>query len=213
MTRPAIPSLVALAVLATGCAPCGTYGEMQIVGADAEQSTIISDTLALFSSWSGRDSVCVTTVEVVSGLEESGGNQLGGFQSAKRLIQLDGSQEDLALTLVHELCHEVDWNDKLTKRNPELFPYDSNAFDYDLRDDASRSRESFALTCEHGPWVLAAAEAIARGCDQDFEADGIAFVQDNVYPARGVRELVDAELRVLQLNLGSGALVDGSCLQ
>jgi hypothetical protein len=205
--------LVIVALAGVGCAPCGEFGTVEIVGASADQRDLIERTLDRFGRWSGRDEVCVTTVEVFTEISEDGNAKLGGFKSAKRLIQLDGTQPDLDTTLIHELCHVVDWEERLTWKYPELFPYDPDAFDYDLRDEASRHRESFAMTCEQGPRPLQAAEEIAVSCNDDPAAAALGLVREEVYGSAVERALAFSELLDVQFEMGSGKILDGSCIE
>jgi hypothetical protein len=205
--------LISIVLGVAACAPCGEYATVEVVGATDDQRTLIENTLDRFSRWSGRDEVCVTTVEVLDALEEEGRAKLGGFQSAQRLIQLDAAQPDLERTLIHELCHVVDWEERLTWRHPELFPYDPEAFDFALRDEKSRHRESFAVTCENGPEPLQAATQIALECDDHPAATALGFVDDNVFGAAVERAFAHSELFDLQLEMGSGKVVDGRCLE
>src|SRR5690606_33233209 len=138
--------------------------------------------LETFRSWTDRDALCVTEIEVVEAIGEPGDGprQLGSYEG--RRIEVVRDQPQIGRTVVHELCHAVDRAEGLSDDPTIEHPYDPAASDFALRDEESRRQEAFAKTCEHGPLLLDLADGLAARCAPEVDATAVRFVRDTLYP-------------------------------
>lgn len=183
--RRLLPLALGALLLGPACRPCGAFDGIAVEGTDddAVRATVRAAVDAV-DAWRGGGTVCVDRVVVTDALSSGGHDALGGYRSARREVLVDGTQPDLATTVVHEFCHALDWQDRVSQEAADLFPYDPERPDHDRRSPASRARESLALACEHGPTSLSLTAALARGCAID-EAAGPEHIRSEVFPAAG----------------------------
>lgn len=168
-------AVLLLLPLYAGCG-CPPVAELTVNGGDAGTRSVVERAVADLVAWTGRDSVCVSSIELVDSLPD---DRVGHYDGD--VISLVADQEDLYTTAVHEMCHGIDRDDGIARKHVDEFPYDPEASDFAGRDEKSRAREAFAVTCEGGPRNLQVVTALDDECPLDAHTDGARRVLDEVF--------------------------------
>jgi hypothetical protein len=152
------------------CTPCTSFADMALDDPDT-LGPIVAD----FAAWTGREGVCVPSVEVVG--EIAGDPRLAGrFQGAGEPILLAESG-DYRAALLHELCHALDEQEGLSADFPDTGEDLGAAYDT----PALRRMEGFAQVCEDGPAPVAFQAALEERCEVPTDP-AAAWVRTEVYP-------------------------------
>jgi hypothetical protein len=143
---------------AVGCAwECPTYSAWDDLEVgiedpeDAEQQSVqhrVALALDAFARWSGRDEVCVSSVEVVAPGDEQ---TLGWWTPDDASLVITTLGDDPWQSTTHELCHAVDWEEGISRAHRDLFTGEDVPHSLERPTRAHRRREDFALVCGNGP--------------------------------------------------------------
>jgi len=183
-------------LLAVGCAERYTLDEVPIEGASAEQRAVVEEELLAFDEWVGQGRVRLSRVAFKSEFQGETADYSGVYDHRPPSVwlrpQLSGG--DLRAVLRHELCHAVDYQDKLLSRSHDAFdglvehppPAMSSTLRQEIRDrpnDRRRRSEVFATICESGP--LATALLLSSCEPRSWDLVGAAaFLSDEVWTGR-----------------------------
>ena len=142
----------------------------------------VESALQRFAAWSDRDSVCVSSVTVISSPD---GRTAGEYHTGTAALTVSASSDDPWSSTVHELCHAVDVAEDLAPDYPSLFDPDTitNRDDYPTR--RLRGSEAFARICGSGPQDIERLRVWADDCGMEVtsaDLDALELVRDEVFP-------------------------------
>jgi len=168
MRNTMLRNIIAIAVFIVihGC--CTTpFEEIQFTDQDGllstQQKTNYINLLRSVSTWIEIEGICVSEIEFVPELEIRGELYCGWFQPGKIRIDTGGYclREE---TILHEICHGIDWMmDDISTQYEDIFP-DYNVSKDLYRSHADRTAEAFADYCEIGPERLSLALIAEQAC-------------------------------------------------
>ncbi len=180
-------------LLATGCsAPVG-LGRVPITGGSDAQRTLIAQEVVAFELWAGAGRVRLTSIEIEEDLTEMP-DYRGVYNTLPERVRIRADVPDGELREVvrHELCHAIDFQERLladphpafdalvaaAKADPD-HPL-SGASDDD--DDRSWRTEALAYACQEGPIGAAALTHPCEGDDPIYAEIG-EFLLDRIWSA------------------------------
>ena len=180
-----------LLLLATGCSAPVDLGHVPIQGGTEAQRERIAEELVAFELWAGAGRVRLSSIEVEEDLA-SMPDYRGAYDSLWQAVRVRADIPDAELRDVvrHELCHAIDFQERLladphpafdalvaaAKADPD-HPL-GGATDDD--DDRSWRTEAFAYACQDGPIGAAALEHACPGDDPVYAEIG-AFLSERVW--------------------------------
>ncbi len=154
-------------------------------GVSDDVLTEIGDTISDFATWTGREGVCVPGIEALDEVpdDEPGSDTVGWYQGDRSPILVQADSSSVHETVVHELCHAVDYHEDLRPSWPAgAFPPDSVEESLSYPTETVRAHEAFARACAKGPRDLAVAAALDDACGMVTGIDaGDAWLQEVVY--------------------------------
>ncbi len=198
------------------CADCPSFDQIEIedpwgyleAGQEEEIWTAIHD----FAAWTGRDGVCVGTIEV---WRDATGDPAGRFSDWQDRISVEvGVEGDETRRIVqHELCHALDAQEGISEAHPELFPFESVPESELRRTERLRRREAFAEACEDVPTDFSLLEAAWTACGGGPGSYATRyFLRNHVFPGYPAMEVAIAPLELHwkeQARRGLSPLVGG----
>ena len=203
--------------LALLCAcTCPTFADMGVDDPDRVASNSTKSWIASgikdFARWTGREGVCVPSVQLVDDEESDHG---GLYQGAHQPILVQAAISDPHRITLHELCHAIDDEERLVNGHGALFPESADIGPEHYPTKALRLAEAFARRCARGPQDGLALELLQDECGADLNWTlGDGLVQGQVYtavdrPQHGQRYApADGEMVRLDLGLGDGTILD-----
>lgn len=208
MTRPGVLIGGVFTLAGCGCPSLATLNVQDPDGlAAVEQIETISDAAASFIEWTGRDSVCVDTIEVAEVPDYENFDAVGAYYGAGEPIRMEvGGEKALSGVVWHELGHALDDVEGIALAHGEAFPTLHIGHHYvggDMRLD-----EAFAQTTELGPPPAALTRAIQSACGVVGASDEVML--DLVFPDYVEPEVVgvDDSARWERIGPLGGALYD-----
>lgn len=142
-----------------------------------DERDALAPIVADFAAWSGREGVCVPSVEVVAVIDDEP-DMAGQYAGPGEPILLVEA-EDYRVALFHELCHALDDMEGLSAEDPDPGKAVDGAA-YDTPD--LRRKEAFASVCQDGPAAVSFERALAERCDLALDP-ALARVREAAYPA------------------------------
>ncbi|MES2644621.1 MAG: hypothetical protein V4850_34355 [Myxococcota bacterium] len=170
-----IPAALVLA----GC--CPTFAQMDVIDhADAPADLLaeVRRSIDTFAAWTGRDGVCVASVEVVDVVDDEGNG--GDYRGRGAPIRMRADM-DVDHVIQHELCHALDFEERLAPPHYDLLEAAAG-------EDGADLDEEFAKVCDGGPPPLGEI-ALLEACG--IESPLAAVLRDEVY-----RAYVDAPVTI-----------------
>jgi hypothetical protein len=174
-----------------GLVGCGSVplAEVPIVGGSPEVRDEVIHAVNRFERWVGVGRISLREIRI----EDAGPGHLGAYGRISRTIRIDDrpmgrlQREEVVF---HELCHALDYQERLVQRRSDLWQALDEAFAARGRSPGPsgvRQRrvdaERFAILCEQGPvW----AQLVERECPADDLqpfADLAAWLLDDVWTA------------------------------
>lgn len=176
--------LAALPALAACGNDCGDFDDVDVLGGTAEQRGVVMNALRDFARWSARDTICASHISVEDDIRVEGldGTVLGRYDAGSGSIAVLGEQPFLYDTVIHELCHAVDFQDDISIAFPQLFELAPFYQVAGRRDPESVRREALALDCEVGPEALSLALEVSRTCEQPVVHERASVLLHLIYP-------------------------------
>jgi len=184
--RALLPVLLAVLPALVGCIDeCVGFDEVAIEGGTTDQRATVADALADFAGWTARGSICADRITLQDEIRVDGlnGTALGRYDAGSHDIAVVAHQRFLYDTVVHELCHAVDFQDDVSIAFPELFQL---APFYEVagpREPDTLQREALALDCEVGPEALSMGREVARRCGGPTSQERMGVLLGLVYTA------------------------------
>jgi len=178
----------ALVLLVAGCGERYTLSDVPIEGGTPSQRQTVSEELERFQTWAGEDRIGLSEIVFIE-IDDA-----GFFRGRSGRVGLSNSLTKfrLALTLRHELCHAVDFQEGLVDRDEagfdELVTWVLATEGHPLRKwvvkgpKRKRRAEAFAYLCQQAPLGTA---MLADPCpnDADNYARAARWVHSQVWTA------------------------------
>jgi hypothetical protein len=187
--RPVLPILFGAFTLACG-APCEEVDRVEVVGSEPGRR-VWSEVAESWLATAGSGRVCLTRVvtspdaaPVLSRtVLEYGHAANGQYHPADRRIYLDTSFGDPRWIARHELCHALDFQERLGSLDASLPDAgDEGAWHLGWLGVRFNALEVFAYWCQGGPDFLDAMAVVSESAGRYDLADGALAVRDLVYP-------------------------------
>ncbi len=176
-------------LLATACGECTPLAEMDVRDRTGDdRGDLVADVegaLSDFATWTGRETVCVTGIDVVRD-QVGSGDHAGLYRGPHLRIDVLASDEwDLQPVARHELCHALDAHeDDLALRREDAFADPERLLPADASCEGEQCiREAFAHTCAVGPWDTRLDDVHEEVCGIEVLEPWDRVVQHEVYTA------------------------------
>ncbi len=159
--------LLGIATLAgCGCPSFATLNVQDPDGvADPTQIDIVSEAAAAFVEWTGRDGVCVDTIELTNSADAVYEDAVGAYYGPGEPIRVEvGTDSWLPGIVWHELGHALDDVEQIALSHGNAFP--TQAVNDHYSGAEVRIDEAFAEACEEGPPPFALLYALEQACGE-----------------------------------------------
>lgn len=182
--------MLPLLALACGsrCEP--TPWEDVAIVSEVDEPGLVAEVTAVFdrfARWSGSEGTCLDEVVLEEAIRERKSTIIAGMYSgASHNLRLSAAAFsmgfDVEEIVVHELCHAVDFKERISWDRPDLFPKDTVPDHYPRRH--RDEQEALALMCEMGArdvhrWALTESDCGIAYTDLPVEA--LLHINDIVY--------------------------------
>ncbi len=203
--RRTLRSLLAPVALATACAPCHSWDEVQRIDRaqldDGEGLATVEAAIATFIDWTGRETTCVDKVKVRELTKPGKSRESGFYRPQLRNVVIDHKDDEWRMwdPTLHELCHAADHEEGFISLDhaEALEPYTEDLNEDSYRTPNERTLEAFARICDEGPRLHPMWREMDQRCGDGYLDPGYRAVHDVMFGAQErSAELEDFEASV-----------------
>lgn len=163
-----------------GCPSLATLNVQDPEGVSTpEEIDIVSRAADEFAQWTGRESVCVDTIELTNVADSTNDDAVGAYFGPGEPIRIEvGTESWLPGVVWHELGHALDDVEQIALSQGWAFP--TEGIDEHYEGAETRIDEAFAQAAERGPPPRAMLDAFEDGCDNVSAQDQV--LRELVFP-------------------------------